>query len=437
MRIFFILGLALAVSEPAPVPEDCGTLLVKLQATIGADPSEGERVGGYTVAPSLEMIAWRPGKHGGRILTFRKIGMHWGSSMISIGQDPQGDPRWITYLLGARAAEVLGVKVIGNTIEIPDSTEVIGAMAKVEARLKAMGKAPLGTGFYDQERTSYTEYNERQGRNELPLAKMKYEGLADGTVKVATPTDFGHYLHDLSFHSGAMFMPNEAAAYFAASVRYGNDLAAHFESRDPNEFIVADREKLKALGERLKAAQEAKETTEAKKAAVRAREPVEYAKKVLARAMVMEVKRHVTNKIDLSTGFVAPSLVNWAHESKRNPAADPQVAYRHVFEKYLQHGKSTSWELQNLFAFTTFDTNSYASSAHIENHYGIREQLGQFLSLAAVSKIERDFAATYRSTNPLFDPAKPATDYEARVKKYCTEILERRQDVIEALNSLP
>lgn len=170
-------------------------------------------------SPTVQVGTAQLGRHGGRLITLQRTGKQWGSNHTTVGYDVQGDPRWFVEAAGCGTADFFGFKLLSpNLISVPDRREFAGAVEKVNDRLAAAGEEPIGVTFYDSP--------ERGG--------FKFKDYIDAFVaRFALPVASGgnHFVHDISFHSGAIFIPPEAVRAGADRMRYmegfAEELALH------------------------------------------------------------------------------------------------------------------------------------------------------------------------------------------------------------------
>ncbi len=195
LPLFVLVGLA--VSQAWATRADCEKALLAVQAVLGEGPKteiyddESRR----QHSPTIKIESVVAGEHGGQRLVLRRTAARWLSDYRSVRFDPQGDPRWFIETMGPEAAEFFGFKVMGDDrVIVPDGNEFNGAIKKINAQLVKMGKEPIEISFYitaGVDNTNVADYIRAYGNSHaLPIA-------ASGN----------HLMHDLSFHSGAIFFP--------------------------------------------------------------------------------------------------------------------------------------------------------------------------------------------------------------------------------------
>ena len=192
-----VLLISLAAPPAGATRADCEKALLAVQAVLGEGPKteifndESRRQS----SPTISIESYERGEHGGRRMVLKRTAARWLSDYRSVRYDPQGDPRWFIETMGPDAAEFFGFKIMGdNRVVVPDGSEFNGAITKINAQLISMGKEPIEISFYvttGVDNTNVADYIRAYGRSHaLPIA-------ASGN----------HLMHDLSFHSGAIFFP--------------------------------------------------------------------------------------------------------------------------------------------------------------------------------------------------------------------------------------
>lgn len=203
-----ILLFWLASPQAGATRADCEKALLAVQAVLGEGPktesySHGAR--GQS-SPTVRIEASIQGEHGGQRLVLKRTGARWLSDYRSVNFDPQGDPRWFIETMGSEAAEFFGFKILDDDrVIVPDGIEFSGALKKINAQLLKMAKEPIEISFYvtaSDTNTNVAKYVRAYGETHgLPMAPSG-----------------NHLLHDLSFHSGAIFIPGDLvrlSGYFA------------------------------------------------------------------------------------------------------------------------------------------------------------------------------------------------------------------------------
>jgi hypothetical protein len=191
----------------------CLDVLENLATRIGADPTvKSEYDLKNTVHPTVKIVGEQTGLHGGKRIKIERLGETWGSSARSHAYDPQGDPRFFALIVGYEAAEFFGFKMLSVTqMLVPDVAELNGAIKSMNALLQQ--RKYFGLGHAQGEAIPVTYY--AQVKPNLP----KY--LTEWSKNAKLPIGEGNeYFHDISFHSGAIFLPPVA-------VLHSQNIAAH------------------------------------------------------------------------------------------------------------------------------------------------------------------------------------------------------------------
>ncbi len=155
---------------------------------------------------TVDIINEKNGRHGGRVLTLLKTGSTWMSKFSTFNFDVQGDPRWFIGALGEKQAEFFGFKLIdSNTMEMPNAEEFQGALNKVNKELVRQGHDPVEISYstLDFKRRPLVSYLDSFDQNILPVASAG-----------------NHIIHDMSFHSGMIFIPNQYLQVAQRRVRF-------------------------------------------------------------------------------------------------------------------------------------------------------------------------------------------------------------------------
>lgn len=109
---------------------------------------------------------------------------------------------------------------------MPDRREFIAALEKVNKEIKNASGAPTPLSFFEQGETAYVnDYLENFANGRLPIA----------------PTG-NHFLHDMSFHTGGLFVPGSFVEFARARTKFVIDFSHHLEkinSDQPESVRVA------------------------------------------------------------------------------------------------------------------------------------------------------------------------------------------------------
>jgi len=179
----------------------CIELLTEVQNILNVDKKARadlkETIDGVSSLPTVKFKRERTGRHGGKLLIFEKVGKLWVSDHRTVGYDPQGDPRSFITVLGERAAEFFGFKMISeNLIQVPDAAEFMGAVEKINAYLKSKNIPPIALTYYST--------NDNENVKVAHYIKMFMDHLG-----IPLAQSGNHLLHDLDFHTGGIFIPSE------------------------------------------------------------------------------------------------------------------------------------------------------------------------------------------------------------------------------------
>lgn len=201
--------------------KNCFELINELRAQIGTVGAHAQldKADEASTAKIGEPV---DGRHGGKRLTVRRTGSQWMSNYTSkFGVDPQGDPRWFIEAVGPEAARFFGFEVVDDsTILVPDAIEFNNALIKLNARLKALGQEQVAVSYYGQ------------GPKALLSIYLRLFGNGLGLPIAGTEN---HYLHDISFHTGAIFLPIQLMRYMSGRARFIEKLALGLEAIEVSE----------------------------------------------------------------------------------------------------------------------------------------------------------------------------------------------------------
>ncbi|MGH1467456.1 MAG: hypothetical protein ACRBBP_01055 [Bdellovibrionales bacterium] len=185
--LFFFASLSL-LSNTALANPQCSSFLKPAHEVITTNFSEA------TSRPTVEVGHEIHGPHGGKLFIVKKNGETWVSQFTTFKFDLQGDPRWFIGSVGESLAAFFGFRIIDSqTMTIPDAREFQLAIDKVNKVLIAEGKEPVLIRFKTDDLT------------EAPM-----QGYIDAFRALELPLASGgnHLVHDMSFHTGTLFMPN-------------------------------------------------------------------------------------------------------------------------------------------------------------------------------------------------------------------------------------
>jgi hypothetical protein len=169
--------------------------------------------------PTVQVEDERPGVHGGKLLFLKRVGIRWSSNVRTVQFDAQGDPRWFIETVGEKVAAFFGFRIIDNQhMTVPDFNEFSGALGKINRELIRRGEDPIAMTFYQTEsnqNVSVSDYTDRFANDYgIPIAPSG-----------------NHLIHDLSFHTGAIFIPREVVKVKVAQVKYVHDFLSFLKEK--------------------------------------------------------------------------------------------------------------------------------------------------------------------------------------------------------------
>jgi hypothetical protein len=379
--VLMVSTAAYAVEAPTLNGTSCAALLVKLQSAFDGkiqttdyfeNPSLHPRM------PSVEVRDRRKGRFGGNRLVLHRINAKWVSMYTTVTYDYQGDPRWFIETLGIEAARYFGFEMINDEeMVIPDSAEFQGALDNINRHLRI----PIPVTFYtppNNENTKVADYVRRFAN--------------EGSIPIAPSGN--HLIHDLSFHTGAIFLP-------------------------PN-FVAMKRMTVQLL-EKFALDQEAKYASQADKLKA-------------ARYYAFLLRMRETISIDLATGILTPTLVSTLRQIEHRGDSD------HVTDTPLHElsngGKpSPAYLREAIIDLKNRDLEprewgqiNRAKLAQMDKVLPLDSYLSDFNSSSYV----RDFDAALWT-----DVAKLGIGWFSEIqKKYCPAIMARRSEIRETILNL-
>lgn len=346
--------------------------------------------------PTVEITANRPGRHGGTLQQIRLKGPSWVSGYSENRFDVQGDPRWFIELVGEDHAAYLGFRILNDReITIPDYQEFAGALKKINQKLTEAGEQPIAIQYYqtpDNKDVTVKLYVEQFLKNQsIPVAR---EG--------------NHLIHDMAFHSGAIFLPREYIDATRARMQFVRKFGDFIEKKYKD-----DPEKLRAT------------------------KYYSYLMNYVS-----------TIQIDSATAMVGPYVASALRRSEANATlqfTDAMQAYVHQMitssmRDMVHHGLprpvDTTDELLQMLIGYGMDPKTFSPSENAKV-YAHRENL----ELEQLREDLQVFATTYKSTDyPDFNPLQPSLpDDNARsefIRRICLAISERRRAIIRAIKEL-
>ncbi len=144
------------------------------------------------ILPSAKPIA---GQWGGQLRILEALKGRWNSNFSQIPAAVQGDPRIFIHVFGVKIAEFFGYHKISDwQMTAPNSDEANGAIRELNKILEARGEEKIGISFYNETEllNDHDYLNQFVRLKALPLSTDRFIGV-----------------HDLSFHLGAIIIPND------------------------------------------------------------------------------------------------------------------------------------------------------------------------------------------------------------------------------------
>lgn len=244
----FFLGLALAsVARASPERLTCQVVFERLFRTLKdgnfSDPLHVTRaIKDQTVfhIPSLK------DERGDEYYVFEKNGKLWGSSASTNNFDPQGDPRWFIEVIGTDLAHVWGLYWDrGDKLQAPSPKLLEKRMSAVSQQLRMLGHEPIPIKFNFGFSETEKEFKDLKKRS------LYIESFINDSALPFEDSGL-RYLHDLSYHSGAVLLSSEflkeARArfeYWYSAYRYLEELSEKIDDINKQRAIQALAGKLR------------------------------------------------------------------------------------------------------------------------------------------------------------------------------------------------
>lgn len=315
--------------------------------------------------PTCKSVGEVGGVHGGKLIKLERVEKTWVSQYSTVTYDPQGDPRWFIDTIGDEASEFFGFKMLSDKqMLVPNAQEFMGAIDRVNKALREKGLEEIKIRFYpthDELNTKVALYTKEFKENAaLPFAPSG-----------------NHMLHDLSFHTGAIYIPQKFIRNKMAWLEY------------EDEFFKFVREKYKNSPEQLKAIKHYQHITRLKN----------------------------TAEIDTETGTLALKLLDHMKSMKKNPTAS--LAGTHFGSPvYFTGGTQSPYER---FRFTIEALDGAEGFKYLK-----REEFTEALPFEAVADDLKKFTETYSSKQyPDFKPKNLYGPMLDQQNDYCRGITER------------
>ncbi len=155
------------------------------------------------------------GLHGGYRIPIMRIAEVWPSDYQEGPNAPQGDPRNFITAFGLNTALFFGFSLLSpRDAEIPDFTEFMGALRKVNAELLRVGAETIGISYYPCV-------------GEVGPTRYIFEFVRNGAIPLAQRE--AAQLHDLSFHSMSIILPNDLIEHARRQTRIVEDFSNYLK----------------------------------------------------------------------------------------------------------------------------------------------------------------------------------------------------------------
>lgn len=352
----------------------CNDILLQISKDFGEQAFSDNPVAAMLVdEPTVTIVNDLPGPHGGVVHRVQKIGPSWGSSFTTTGYDFQGDPRWFVETIGAEAAKFFGFEMISDhEMWVPNEHEFSAAIIQVNKVLDSEGVEPIHVRFYSTENsknTSLTRYRRRFREDfALPIAP---EG--------------GHKIHDMSFHTGAIFLPLYLLQYAQQHIQYQEEFFEHLK---------------------LKYA----------KRSVHFQKALEY--------YIRAIKLYNVETIDTGTATVTSGILQYLYRASNNAQEKPSSTFFHgsivAMHGSVHHLESplgnTFIPVQRALAAPRFAGITVKDLDLFSRVYSQAEFIGDL----------KDFSDTYAKSSPHFDPRRAPQLGPDKIEKICSDINRRR-----------
>ena len=173
------------------------------------------------------------GRYGGERVHLRRVGAQWLSSANSSEYAPAGDPRFFVFAFGEKTAKFFGFQIISETeMIIPNPVEFAGAVRLLNQQLKKMGKAAISFDFHASVGVESSEdfLNKLVRNRSLPFAN-----------------NFPVLLHDASFHSGSIALPQAVADHIIERIKFHVEFVAFLRNKYRTQGIAKASEVEQAI----------------------------------------------------------------------------------------------------------------------------------------------------------------------------------------------
>jgi hypothetical protein len=343
-------------------------------------PSAGVR----DAEPTIKKVGEKTGQHGGKRILVEKTGARWASNFATFNFDPQGDPRWIIEILGLDAAEFLGFEVVNDQkIYLPDYHEIQGAIAKINAELKREGKEEILLDFY---------LPPGSGNSSV----VKYARRYVDELKIPLAPEGNHSFHDLSFHTGAIFLPKVALEFSAERMRFEMGFYDFLREKYKNDAAIS------------RAVQEFSWSRSYRR----------------------------TLDIDNGTGLINPAAAEFAQNKKTGVAIT--YTFEYPLRRLMFYEMSSAGPIVNAFSFRRDREFPYGASPPHGSEKARQHPINLIVYPADQEQMDfNQYRRTYRSRSPLFDPDEGYQDeMKQMIQDACHAMIEKIANVKAAILTL-
>lgn len=227
-RLATALMLASSFVATPCLGRNCWDALLYISGSLGVRPKLSEKSVRYkSVAAAYDHL--EDGMHGGHLIPLFLIGEQWLSHFQGGVNAFQGDPRRFVEIYGFKAARFFGFHLLSNVqSRIPDFAEFMGARAAVNAELVRQGLDPIALGFFPTKgETGPTKYLRMFLEDLLiPMAGADISQMPD----LRLPNADTSQLHDLAYHSLAIFIPRDLLEQARRQTRILSEFIQYLES---------------------------------------------------------------------------------------------------------------------------------------------------------------------------------------------------------------
>lgn len=370
-----------AYAHDNPVPLTCATLFKYIESRL---PRRGFTTSYIAAAVHSDRTAFLDRSlrdaHGDTYWVLRNPGTEWGSSYSTNGFDPQGDTRWFLEFIGNDVGHVWGFYWDGGSLlQVPSPATWRKRLVSISDALEARGQERIAVGYHAN--LHFDPATRKSGVS-------KYIGLfvAHGQIPMAERSV--PFLHDLSFHTGAVVLEKRFVDIARRRVEY---------------FFAASN----YLGQRARSVREAGDLRQAM-----ALEKLQ--KSLRDRSVVM---------IDTGTGLINPLLADIqlrevVFENGVERLADVDRLSANVYGHLLGNfGKAPVQDLRSALINAQKDLEGLDGVMNTEN----------------VFLLVRDFDRDFKSSFEDFDSARPL---EVTIEEFCAAMNHRRRVLREVSEDL-